>query len=152
MKFRKITSHSLAHILEIEMAVYAFPWTEGIFKDCLRHAHYYNYLLEDKEQIVGYCIFSIQAGECHLLNLCVDNVFRSQGYGSKLLDFVVQTATEKKASHILLEVRASNTRAIELYMKKGFNQLGVRKQYYPAGQKREDALVMARELLGEDPF
>ena len=90
---------------------------------------------------------SMAGGEAHIMNICVDPEVQGQGAGSKLLENMIELATNK-AETIFLEVRPSNRIAIALYEKRGFNEIGVRKGYYPAENgHREDAVMLALELV-----
>lgn len=144
--FRRMAEADLPAVMSIEKQSYEFPWTEGIFRDCMR-AGYACYVTEARGEVIGYGIISIAAGESHVLNLCVHPGFRYQGYGAAVLSFLMEQACVLGASCLLLEVRASNSNAIRLYRRLGFNEVGVRHAYYPAVGGREDALVFARELM-----
>ncbi len=137
----------LSEVMAIEVRAYPFPWTEGIFRDCLR-VGYACWVLEDEgsEQIEGYGVLSLAPGECHLLNLTVRPEAQGQGIGRKLLRALMKKAAEHPVDSLFLEVRPSNEVAVRLYLSEGFNEVGVRKRYYPAERGREDALVMAKSL------
>ena len=90
---------------------------------------------------------SAAVGECHLLNLCVHPDWQGRGLGRRLLLRLFAIGKANNADTAFLEVRASNRRAIALYESEGFCEIGLRRGYYPAGDKREDAIVMARPLL-----
>lgn len=133
-------------VLDIEQRAYAFPWTEGIFKDCLRSG-YSAWVVESAfKDVLAYTLLSLAAGEAHILNLCVAPEYQGQGLGRHLLQHVIALARAAGAELLLLEVRASNDAGIGLYMRNGFQQLGVRKAYYPAREGREDALVLGLTL------
>jgi ribosomal-protein-alanine N-acetyltransferase len=137
----------LAAVLEIEAKNYNFPWNESIFKDCLNSNNYSNWVCEELDVIVGYSIVSILAGEAHIMNICVDPGVKKKGVGSKLLENMIDNS-RKKAETIFLEVRPSNEAAIALYKKRGFNEIGIRKGYYPSVQgEREDAVMLALDLV-----
>ncbi|HEY4555053.1 MAG TPA: ribosomal protein S18-alanine N-acetyltransferase [Lysobacter sp.] len=130
----------------IEVRAYPFPWTAGIFRDCLR-AEYPCWVLVDDGRVIGYFLMSLAADEAHLLNICVAPEAQGAGHGRRMLRAAVQLA-RGRAQRIFLEVRPSNTGAIALYFSEGFNEIGRRPRYYPAANNgREDALVMAIELL-----
>lgn len=147
MRLRRMRLEDLPFILEIEGKNYNFPWSEGIFNDCLKAVNYSCWICSEQDTIVGYSIVSMAAGESHIMNLCVDPAVQSQGVGRKLLDNMIEIA-KKKSESIFLEVRPSNIAAIALYEKRGFNEIGVRKNYYPAENgDREDAVMLALDLV-----
>jgi len=133
-------------VLSIENEMYEFPWTEGIFRDCLR-VGYCCWLLTEAEKIVAYAVLSVAAGESHLLNVCVGKEHQRHGYASKLIEHMLDLAKSHDAGVCLLEVRPSNTAAVTLYEKMNFVEVGVRPAYYPAKKGREDALILALELI-----
>jgi len=132
-------------VSDIERRSYEFPWSHGVFRDCLL-AGYYCVALERGGRVAGYGILSIAAGEAHILNLCVDPNYRAHGYGEQILDQILLRARSADVREILLEVRPSNRTAIELYRKKGFHQVANRPAYYQAPEGREDAAVLAKKL------
>lgn len=133
-------------VMQIERAVYPFPWTKQIFNDCIR-VGYVCRMFVDKERIIAYSIISIGAGEAHILNLCVDPGWQRQGLAQALLKDLMGVAKEKHVNSVFLEVRPSNDRAISLYEKLGFNRVGTRTDYYPAHNGREDAVIFALDLF-----
>lgn len=147
MRLRKMRFEDLSAVLEIEAKSYNFPWSEGIFKDCIKSVNYSCWICEELDVIVGYSLVSILASEAHIMNICVDPDIQRQGIGSKLLENMIELA-RKKAEIIMLEVRPSNKIAISLYKKRGFNEIGTRKGYYPAvNDYREDAVMLALDLV-----
>ncbi|TCZ81847.1 ribosomal protein S18-alanine N-acetyltransferase [Lysobacter sp. N42] len=133
---------------DVERRAYEFPWTAGIFRDCLR-ADYMAWLLERDGAVIGYFLMSLAAGEAHVLNIAVAPEHQGHGHGRRMLRSLVHLARARGAQRIFLEVRPSNTGAIALYHQEGFNEIGRRPRYYPARDGREDAIVMAMELLAE---
>ncbi len=137
-------------VMAVESRAYPFPWTHGIFRDCLR-AGYPMWLQEQDGQLLGYGVLSIAADEAHLLNLCTAPGHEGRGLGRRMLQAMLRMARGHRAQRVFLEVRPSNPRAIALYERSGFNEIGRRPRYYPAANNgREDAIVMAMELLGDD--
>ena len=132
-------------VMEIESRAYDCPWTQGIFRDCLR-VGYCCWCYEIDGLIQGYGVMSVAAGESHILNISVRPESQRQGIGSKLMKHFLQLARRHDADTVMLEVRPSNKLAIKLYEKLGFNEIGVRRNYYPAHQGREDALLLALSL------
>ncbi|MDX1508650.1 MAG: ribosomal protein S18-alanine N-acetyltransferase [Woeseiaceae bacterium] len=147
VEIRPMNHEDLSQVSDIERRSYDFPWSHGVFRDCLL-AGYQCVVLEREERVAGYAILSIAAGEAHILNLCVDPAHRAHGYGESLLDEILGRARAADVKEIFLEVRPSNETAIKLYKKKGFHQVANRPSYYQARQGREDAAVLAKKLTG----
>jgi len=147
-QIRPMRSDDLAEVVAIEVRAYEYPWTEVIFKDCMR-AGYSLWVLDSNAGMLGYGVLSAAAGEAHILNLCVDPRHQGVGLGRRLLNRLVDLARWHQAERVFLEVRPSNTRAIALYHRAGFCEIGHRPNYYPGRGRREDAVVMAKELLSE---
>ncbi|HBS26104.1 MAG TPA: ribosomal-protein-alanine N-acetyltransferase [Gammaproteobacteria bacterium] len=143
---RVMSVDDLAAVLAIENSAYDFPWTEGIFEDCFR-VGYPSWVYEQDSEVKGYGILSVAAGEGHILNLCVRPDSQHQGIGKLLLEALLLTAEILDVSALFLEVRVSNKSAIHLYEKLGFNEVGLRQNYYPAKKGREDAVVLAKQLV-----
>ena len=139
----------LPTIMEIEIKSYPFPWSLGNFRDCLG-AGYRCRVLEIDGVIEGYTLVSIGAGEAHVLNLCIHPTLRGKGYGRLLLQEQLDALSKFDVDMVLLEVRPSNSGAIALYDSMGFNEIGRRKNYYPANDGREDAIVMARHIFKDE--
>ena len=143
--FRPMNESDLADILQIETIAYTHPWTERIFQDCLR-VGYCCWVVSRAGIIIGYGVMSVAAGECHLLNLCVHPDEQNRGFGSMMLEKLLYIARKHKADTAFLEVRPSNIKAIQLYRNAGFDEVGMRRNYYPAEFGREDAIILARSL------
>ncbi|VAW76356.1 Ribosomal-protein-S18p-alanine acetyltransferase [hydrothermal vent metagenome] len=144
--FRPLSVADLDAIMEIEQRAYPFPWSQGIFRDCLR-VGYCCWCYEIDDEIHAYGVMSVAAGESHILNLTVCPESQRQGFGIKLMQHFLRLARRHNADIVMLEVRPSNIAAIRLYEKLGFNEAGVRPNYYPAGEGREDALLLALNLM-----
>jgi ribosomal-protein-alanine N-acetyltransferase len=142
---RSMTHDDLAMVSDIERRSYEYPWSHGVFRDCLL-AGYSCIVLERGGELVGYSILSIAAGEAHVLNLCVDPVFRSLGYGDRLLEEILGRARYANVREVFLEVRPSNVNALTLYRKKGFHRIARRSAYYQSREGREDADVLSLRL------
>jgi ribosomal-protein-alanine N-acetyltransferase len=144
-RIREMRQADLAHVAAIEQASYEFPWSPGIFRDCLL-AGYTSLVVESAGEVVAYAMLSVAAGEAHLLNLCVAPGARRAGHGRSLLDFVLTRAMTVGAERVYLEVRPSNSAALALYAQYGFERIGVRRAYYRAPGGSEDAVVLALPL------
>ncbi len=135
-------------VVAIERSAYQFPWSEGIFRDCLR-VGYVCRVIEAGTDIAGYGIMSMGAGEAHVLNVCVREEYRGRGFARKVLLYLIDRARRDGMHEAFLEVRPSNTAAARLYDSLGFEQVGVRRGYYQATNGREDAAVLRRILTRE---
>ena len=144
---RDMVHPDVPQVMENERASYDFPWTDGIFRDCLR-VGYLCYVIEHDDRLIGHGVMSTGAGEAHVLNLCVAQAYRGQGIGGLLLEQLMEFAGSLGVGEVFLEVRPSNTSAIRLYQSLGFSQIGIRRGYYQAVGGREDAVVL-RRLLGK---
>lgn len=142
---RPMRESDLEQVQRIERESYRFPWTEGIFHDCLR-VGYTCIVAEIDVLLAGYGVLSAGAGEAHLLNLCVAEAVRCRGLGRRLLLELLARARDAGASVVFLEARPSNISAIRLYQALGFVQIGVRRGYYQAAGGREDAIVLRLTL------
>lgn len=149
VRVRAMTQTDIADVIAIEQDAYPFPWSEGIFRDCVR-VGYFCRVVELRGTIYGYGIMSFGAGEAHILNICLHRVLREQGVGRKLLEFLLDHARKSGMQDAFLEVRPSNPVAIHLYESMGFNRVGVRKAYYQASPGREDAWVYKLPLNSVD--
>ena len=142
---RAMRGGDIPDVVTIERASYQFPWSEGIFRDCLRVGYVCRVMTVDR-QVAAYGVMSLGAGEAHILNLCVGEAFRCRGVGKRLLTSLVERAVLAGMGEAFLEVRPSNTAAIRLYLSLGFEQVGMRRGYYQAVGGREDAAVLRRAL------
>ncbi len=150
VQIRPMVESDVSSVVAVERASYQFPWSEGIFRDCLR-VGYVCRVVTWAEQITGYGVMSVGAGEAHILNLCISESFRCRGIGRRLLSYLIERGTAAGMSEAFLEVRPSNTAAIRLYLSFGFEQVGMRRGYYQAAGGREDAAVLKLTLRGRRP-
>jgi ribosomal-protein-alanine N-acetyltransferase len=136
-----MTPFDVAGVAAVERSSYPFPWSEGIFRDCLR-VGYLCRVAECDGEIVAYGIVAMGAGEAHVLNLCVNEAMRGRGVGRQMLKLLVERSAQAGMQDVFLEVRPSNLHAIALYQSVGFIEVGRRRGYYQAVDGREDALVL----------
>ncbi len=142
---RNLLSADVPVIMEIENSSYEFPWTQQIFYDCL-NSDYHCFGVELYGDLAGYIIVSEILDEAHLLNICFAQKWRNQGLGKVTISWVFKFLAAKNIKQLFLEVRPSNLNALALYDRLGFEVIGIRKDYYPAEQGREDALAMMKNL------
>jgi len=150
VRFRPMTIPDVAAVASVERASYQFPWSEGVFRDCVR-VGYLCRVVEYRNEISGYGIMSFGAGEAHVLNICVRHELRGMSVGRRLMEYLLDRAREEYMQDVFLEVRPSNTVAIRLYESMGFQRIGLRKGYYQAVGGREDALVYKLPLEPKKP-
>jgi ribosomal-protein-alanine N-acetyltransferase len=147
LRFARMEAADLDEVLAIEYAVYPFPWTRGNFLDSLNSRYDMWVLRGPSRQLLGYFLLMPVVDEAHLLNITVHGDAHGLGIGRTMLDKVVKLTHEKRLKSVLLEVRPSNQRALAIYTRYGFQQIGIRKNYYPApNNTREDAIVMRLPL------
>lgn len=136
----------MPYVLRNELAAYPHPWREGHFRTSLNGGDDC-FVMESDSRLVGHGILSTGAGEAHVLNLCVHPEAQGCGFGRKMLDHLLDTASQKAVNVVFLEVRASNRSARALYESAGFNEMGLRPNYYPDVHGREDVVLMGKELV-----
>ncbi len=142
---RRLNPGDLDRIIEIELSAYPYPWTRGIFEDCLR-VGYDCWGLQLGAELAGYSIQTHAAGESHLLNLCIAPEYQGRGLGKTMLDHAIRLARMQNCFCIFLEVRPSNPAGVRLYRRNGFEIVGERPDYYRSDEGRENALVMKLDL------
>lgn len=145
LSYRRMDIDDIDAVMQVETSVYTYPWTEVIFRDCIR-VGYDCWLALFENSIVAHAVISVAAGESHILNISVAEHHQGRGIGKQFIEYLVDIAKKKQASMIMLEVRPSNVAAIHCYNATGFNEIGCRKDYYPAPNGREDALLFARQI------
>jgi ribosomal-protein-alanine N-acetyltransferase len=142
---RPMSPADLDAVMAIENDIYEFPWTAGNFRDSLA-AGYHCWIFAQAAEIIGYAVVTGAAGEAHLLNLSVAARWQRKGYGGRFLEQLMAATRADGTAVMFLEVRLSNIAAQGLYAQHGFAQIGLRRNYYPAREGREDASVLSRTL------
>ncbi|OVZ92232.1 ribosomal-protein-alanine N-acetyltransferase [Yersinia frederiksenii] len=137
-----LTPADLATAYQIEQASHAFPWTEKTLVSN-QGERYLNFKLTVDQHMVGFAITQMVLDEATLFNIAIDPQHQRQGYGRLLLEHVIAQLETRNIFTLWLEVRASNAGAIALYESLGFNEVSVRRNYYPSVNGREDAIMMA---------
>lgn len=146
MKSRKMQQGDVTDVLRIEQSANQFPWSKINFENCLKSKHQAWIFIDDVKEIQGYAIVQRVVDEAHLLNICVKPSAQGQGLGREILKYIIDYANSISSVLIVLEVRSSNKRAQQMYLSAGFNEMSVRKNYYPAKEGREDAVLMGLDL------
>ena len=162
LSFMPMQVVDLDEVLAIEENSHPHPWTRGNFSDSLAAGHWAYCIRPQVDQadvrqgsfldstvLWAYCILYPAVDELHLLNITVAPKLRKLGLGSRMMAAIEGVAAQQKMPRIILEVRPSNASALALYGKLGYEQIGIRKHYYPASSQtgeREDAIVMAKSI------
>ncbi len=146
LEYRRATRDDIAQVLANEVSAYAMPWGKQALIDSLNEQYeFFLILLQDK--VIGHLILQVIVDECHLLNICLNPRFQGKGLGKQVMRYWFEFCESSSVKQLLLEVRASNQKAKALYQQCGFQQLSVRKAYYPLpDNQREDGIVMSRWL------
>jgi ribosomal-protein-alanine N-acetyltransferase len=140
-----MTEDDVEEIMRIEPHIYSHPWSRGNFVDALRSG-YASWVLLNERQMIGYSLMMMVLDEAQLLNLSIAKAYQKRGLGRLLLEHMIAVAKRQGAANMFLEVRPSNISAIALYENIGFNEMAIRRGYYPAQQGREDAVLMGLAL------
>lgn len=144
LNLRLLEEVDIPAVMALERSAHSHPWRQSSFEDCL-NGRQKCWLAEYKGEIVGLVVVTHGGGDAELLNISVAPSLQRKGIGQCLLNHAVECVKEK-AEMLFLEVRISNRKAIELYYREGFFEVGQRKNYYPTVNGHEDALLMARQL------
>lgn len=145
VSFRAMTREDLPQVTAIEQRSTPHPWSEIHFADSIKSG-YRSLVTELNGEVIGHAIMMIAVDQADLLIITIDQKHQGKGYGRLLLNRIMEVASENQCHTLLLEVRRSNNQAFNLYLNMGFSEIGIRKNYYPAGDAREDAIVMAMDL------
>jgi [ribosomal protein S18]-alanine N-acetyltransferase len=145
-----LSESDLDRVVAVEQTVYSHPWTLGNFKDALKSG-YAAFKLEAGEHLIGYLVAMQVIDEVHLLNITVAPAFQRQGWAHAMLQFLNLWSLQKEAQCLWLEVRQSNERALKLYKAFGFEQVGLRKDYYPESRTSRESAVVMRMSVVADP-
>ncbi|MBU9723678.1 MULTISPECIES: ribosomal protein S18-alanine N-acetyltransferase [Bacillaceae] len=141
VRIRLMEIADLNQVMEVEHACFPTPWSKGAFVNELTTNQFANYLVAEIDgRVIGYCGVWIIIDEAHITNIAVSPEYRRLGIGERLLQGVIEMAKTFRAKKITLEVRLSNETAIRMYRKNGFQNGGIRKNYYTDNQ--EDAQIM----------
>lgn len=133
-----------AQAAELERRCFSKPWSEQALLDECENPNAVFLAAVEGERLLGYCGMHFAAGECYMDNVAVSPKHRREGIGERLISALIEAAKEKGGEFLSLEVRPSNTGAVALYEKLGFQQAGRRKDFYTA--PREDALLLTKTL------
>ncbi|MES2152877.1 MAG: ribosomal protein S18-alanine N-acetyltransferase [Pseudomonadota bacterium] len=143
LAYAPMAAADVDEVLALEQSVYPHPWSRGNFLDSLASGYHAWTVRDEAGVLAGYFLLMGVVEEAHLLNVAVAGARQREGLGRYLLDKIAACARGLAMESILLEVRPSNLRALKVYERYGFTEIGRRKAYYPAHHgQREDAIVM----------
>ena len=145
IEFLPMQSGDIDAVLAIEQNVQAFPWSRGNFADSLETG-YGCWLMRADGQLLGFAVMMMAFDEAELLNIGIVTQRQREGLGSRFMEYLFELARSRGVQRMFLEVRPSNISALALYQRSGFVQSGLRVDYYPAPDGREDALMLERDL------
>ncbi|CAM3685405.1 ribosomal protein S18-alanine N-acetyltransferase [Roseateles saccharophilus] len=139
----------LTEVMAVERQAYPVPWTHGNFVDSLAAGYPSEVLRGPRAALLGYWVAMPGVDELHLLNITVAPAWQGRGLAVVMLDRIVSACRQRGLSQLWLEVRVSNARARDVYLRYGFAEVGRRRAYYPVPQgAREDAVLMSLMVAG----
>ncbi len=144
LSIRPMTSSDVFEVVRIETAAFSTPWSEGTFHSLLGRSGVELWVADWEDQVAAYAILWRVLDEGELANIAVRKDLRGRGIGSGLLGRMLEVAEDSGLRSLYLEVRESNGPAREMYARRGFDEIGVRKGYYD--EPREDARVLKKSL------
>lgn len=144
-EFINIDSNNYDAAFKLQTLCHAFPWSRGQFADCLTPPYFAEQLVLD-DMVIGYYVGLKVSVECTLMDIGIHQDYRGKGFGCAVVKRFLRACNRQQAAEAWLEVRCSNSTAIHLYRQLGFEDIEVRKAYYPAAEGREDAIIMKLEL------
>ena len=151
ISFNKLSSIEIPSVLSIEEQNSDYPWSQLQFTTSIENSNNLCYCLSLNGKTIGYLITMLAGDTADILNIGVDPDFKRQGYGSGLINHLIEELRKRNICKILLEVRAGNKSAIQFYKKQGFEEISVRKNYYTKNSKnqshREDGIIMRIKIL-----
>ncbi len=146
LSLRAMTASDVPEVARIETTAFSTPWSEATFRSLLERSGVELWVAEWGGELAAYAILWRVQDEGELANIAVRGDLRGRGIGSRLLSRMLKVAEDSGVRSLYLEVRESNELAREMYARRGFQEIGVRKGYYEG--PREDARVLKKSLEG----
>lgn len=144
LTFERMKEQDLAEVLRIEKESFSDPWTRESFLEDINKNFTYPAVARMGGSLVGYtCLWKIE-DELQIANIAVDKEYRKRGIAQRIMEWIFEQAREQNCKNVTLDVRVSNSVALTLYRKFGFEQIGRRKNYYR--YPVEDAIIMEKKL------
>jgi len=147
LTFEQLRPKHLDQVVAIERASFPTPWSKNAFLYEINNNEFAHYLtaLTTDGRVAGYAGIWIILDEAHLTNVAVHENFRRRGLGLELVQRMIVWAVALGAVRMTLEVRPSNKPARTLYTALGFEERGIRKNYY--SDTGENAIIMWKDHL-----
>lgn len=142
--FRNMTEKDASAVAELEKQIFSDAWTESGLRETFKQPQAQILVAEEEGAIVGYAIFYCVLDEGELARIAVANEYQRQGVGCQLMACIFKTCREKGIAKIFLEVRESNGHARNFYKKHGFEEDGIRKNFYQ--MPTEHAILMSKAM------
>lgn len=147
LTYDRLRPEHLDQVVAIERASFTTPWSKNAFLYEIKYNEFAHYLtaLTAKRNVAGYAGMWIVLDEAHLTNVAVHEHYRRRGLGLELMQKMIVWAVALGADRMTLEVRPSNKPARTLYANLGFEERGIRKNYY--SDTGENAIIMWKDKL-----
>ena len=143
IQIRRMQAKDTDAVARLEKEIFSQPWSSQGFLDAINLDNTVFLVAEEKDAIIGYVGMYLSIDEGEITNVAVSKESRRRRVGDRLLKELLAIGREKGISHIVLEVRVSNTAAIRLYEQNGFTLCGTRRGFYEF--PKEDAYVMTHD-------
>lgn len=143
-QFKRMTHDHISQVMKIEQVSFQPSWTEISFHILIDRGCEC-WILEAGHHIAGYGVCQVEGSLAHILNICVDRKSRGHGYGRELLNHLLRQVGSG-VKYAVLEVRRSNSNALNLYRSSGFQRQSIKPDYYPTDSGHEDAIVLVKPL------
>ena len=154
ISFNKLTSIEIPSVLSIEEQNSDDPWSQLQFTTSIENSKNLCYCLSLDGKTIGYLIALLAGDTSDILNIGIDHDFQRKGYGTALLNHLIEELRKRDIGEIFLEVRAGNKSAIQFYKRQGFEEISVRKNYYMKNSKNqsqgEDGIIMSIKIPSKE--
>jgi ribosomal-protein-alanine N-acetyltransferase len=151
VQVRPMKPADVARVARLEVESFSTPWSAATFRTLLRRPGAELWVAElETDGVIGYYVLWCIQDQGEVANIAVDARFRGRGIGALLLDHALDVASSRGVESVYLEVRVSNERAGALYASRGFEQIGIRRNYYE--RPKEDARVLRKRLAAQEPL
>ena len=144
MQIRPMTIQDCEQVAQIEAASFSVPWSLRAFTETVEKDNFRYFVAEESGEILGYCGFLFVLDEAEIPNVCVKASARCRGLGKQMMTVLIEEAKKLGMAMLYLEVRESNAPARALYQSLGFEENGIRKNFYE--HPVEHAVLMSKAL------